>query len=381
MNEQKSLINQINFLAMQQYLTGHNWDKIISKKSDKAFFRKPLEQNNMIEVLVPLSRDFIDYEYAMQKAINLIADFEKREPIQIINDLLLPPADQIRFRVNNSRTKDGLISLSEGSMLFESAKKALLTTAHDILKPETYHKRLGLKNAQQFIDSCLMGQTERGSFIASVVCPIGNNSSDDTYQQLSLFDPIELLTSSFTRQVTSRLMDSINKVKHIVESQAYDKLENPQIDKISANFLESLIEMGEYGDNEEIQILCSWAPTVPQQNPDIPNSVTITRDYIRPLESIVERIRERAADEIGEFVGRISEIKADPDIHSRNDGQIAFNCIGDIGAIKAKAILNNDDFQKAVQAFETGKNIKVTGVLKSSGRTKIIENPSFEVID
>jgi len=381
MNKQTPLINEVSFLAIQQYLTSRNWEKTISKKGDKAFFRKHLDRDDILEVLIPLSRDFSDYGYAVQKAINLIAEFEQRESIQLINDLLLPPADQIRFRVNNSRTKDGLISLSEGFMLLESAKKALFTIAHDILKPETYHNRLALKDAQQFIDSCLMGQTERGSFIASVVCPIGNHSPNDAYQELSLFDPAEILSSSFTRQVTSRLMQSIGKVKQIVENQAYDELENPHGDKISANFLESLIEMGEYGENEEIQVICSWAPTVPQQNTAISNSITITKDYILPLERIVERIREQNADEIGEFVGRISEVKADPEISARNDGQITFNCIGDNGAIKAKTTLNKEDFQRALLAFEEGKNIKITGLLKNSGRSKIIENPKFEVIN
>lgn len=368
---------QVNFLILQQYLTGRSWTKYPSKKGDKVFFRKE-DNNNVSEIIIPLTRDFSDYENAILNAINLIAKYEQRDPIQLINDLLLPPADQIRFRVNNTRTKDGLISLSEGFMLLDSAKKSLLATAHDILKPEIYHKRLFLKDAQQFIDSCMMGQTERGSFIASIVCPIGNNSTDDKYQQLSLFDSLNDLTTSFTRQVTTKLMKSIGHVKSVIENQSHADLENNEA--ISANFLESLIEMGEYGENEEIQIMCSWSPTAPQQDSSAPTSVTMTRDYILPLERIVEHIRERNADEIGEFVGRISEVKADPDASTRSDGQIIFNCIGESGAIKTKVTLKKDDFQQALIAFEQGKNIKILGMLRMSGRSKIIENSSFEVL-
>ncbi len=237
-NDIKQKVHQINFLALQQYLTGKKWQKQPSKKGDKAFFRQFIGDNVISEIALPLNRNFSDYDEAIIKAINLIADNEQRAPIQIINDLLLPPADQIRFRVNNARTKDGLISLSEGFMLFESAKKSLLATAHDLLKPEVYHKRLGLKDAQQFIDSCMMGQTERGSFIASIVCPIGNHSVDDNYQQLSLFNSFEDLTSSFTRQVTTKLMNSISTVKQVIEAQNYSYFEN---NSISGNFLESLI--------------------------------------------------------------------------------------------------------------------------------------------
>jgi hypothetical protein len=376
-NDIKQKVHQINFLALQQYLTGKKWQKQPSKKGDKAFFRQFIGDNVISEIALPLNRNFSDYDEAIIKAINLIADNEQRAPIQIINDLLLPPADQIRFRVNNARTKDGLISLSEGFMLFESAKKSLLATAHDLLKPEVYHKRLGLKDAQQFIDSCMMGQTERGSFIASIVCPIGNHSVDDNYQQLSLFNSFEDLTSSFTRQVTTKLMNSISTVKQVIEAQNYSYFEN---NSISGNFLESLIEMGEYGESEEIQIMTSWAPTAPQLDSSVPNSVIITKDYILPLEQVVERIRERNADEVGEFVGRISEIKADPDIKLRSEGMIIFNCIGEYGAIKAKVILNKDDFHNAVIAFEEGNNIIVKGMLRANGRIKVIENPEFEII-
>ena len=364
-NDIKQKAHQINFLALQQYLTGKKWQKQLSKKGDKAFFRQFIGDNVISEIALPLNRNFSDYDEAIIKAINLIADNEQRAPIQIINDLLLPPADQIRFRVNNARTKDGLISLSEGFMLFESAKKSLLATAHDIIKPEIYHKRLGLKDAQQFIDSCMMGQTERGSFIASIVCPIGNHSVDDNYQQLSLFNSFEDLTSSFTRQVTTKLMNSISTVKQVIEAQNYSYFEN---NSISGNFLESLIEMGEYGESEEIQIMTSWAPTAPQLDSSVPNSVIITKDYILPLEQVVEKIRERNADEVGEFIGRISDTKAEPDIKLRSEGVIIFNCIGEYGAIKAKVTLNKDDFQKAVIAFEKGSTIRVKG------------HPEFEII-
>ncbi len=56
-----------------------------------------------------------------------------------------------------------------------------------------------------------------------------------------------------------------------------------------------------------------------------------------------------------------------------------FNCICVYGAIKAKVILNKDDFKNAVIAFEKN-NIRVKGMLRTNGRIKVIENPEFEII-
>lgn len=372
------LMDKINFLSIQQYLSSQDWEKVLSKKQDKAFFRKTIA-GKMFEILVPLSRDFSDYKYAIQKAVKNIANIENKDEHQLLNDLISPPADTIRFRVSNPRTQEGLITLPEGFMLLESAKKALLTTACDIIKPELYHKRLGLKGALQFVDACMLGQTERGSFIASIVCPIGNQSINDKYTYLSLFDPVETLSNSFTRRVTQKLMLSIDKVKQAIESQRYEDIENADDFKISANFLESLLEMGEYGENEEIQIMSTWASMLPQKS-SIPNSIILTKDYIPPLERMIERIKEKNADENGEFIGKISQVKADAEPTSRKDGEITFNFLGDTGLVKAKTILSKSDFDTALEAFEHGKNVKIKGVLKSSGRTKWIESQSFEVI-
>lgn len=377
-NDIEELLNKINIFVLQEYLTGKGWQKTLSKKEDRVFFRQSVH-DKVLEILLPLNRDFSDYQYAIRKALHNIAISENRDETQVLNDLLLPPADTIRFRVNNSRTQEGLISLSEGFMLLESAKKSLFTIACDIVKPESYHKRLGFKDAQQFIDACMLGQTERGSFIASIVCPIGNQSTADTYTKFSLFEPIETLSSSFTRRITQRLMLSIHKVKQAIESQNYGNFEDDNDFIISANFLESLIEMGEYGDNEEIQIYATWAPTIPV-NEDIPSSITLTKDYILPLERIVDRIKEKNADQHGEFIGKISQVKADPDPSARKDGEVTFNFIGDTGVVKAKVTLIKDDFEKALEAFERGENIRIKGILKSSGRTKWIENPEFGII-
>lgn len=376
------LIEKINPLTLQQYLMARNWAKRESKKQDIVIFEYEFKQS-YYEIRMPITRYFSDYVSALYRAINIIAQVEERPETQIVNDLLLPPADIIRFRVQNKNTEEGLISLSEGFMLLESAKKALLTTACDIIQPELYHKRLAFKGAKQFIDSCMLGQTERGSFIASLVCPIGNQTNNEKYKQLSLFDPPEVLSSSFTRQITQKLMVSIERVKRIIESQDFSQLETitEDVSPISANFLESLVEMGEYGDNDEIEIMTTWAPTIPSQS-NIPIKTTITRDYIQPLESIVERIKERIADEEGIYVGRISQTRADPDPQQRSEGEIIFNFIGnEEKAVNAKVLLDSTNYELALDAHKNGKNVKVKGILRNSGRIKVIENAEFQVLD
>lgn len=373
-----SLVTErLSFATVQRYLQNRNWNRKQSKREHLSIFFT--EFPTPTEILLPLNRGFADYGELMYSAISKIAKVENREIEQIVNDLLLPPSDVIRFRVENKRTEFGLISFNEGFSLLENAKKSLFTTACDIINPTSFHKRMSYKTAQQFIESCYLGQTERGSFIASVVCPFINETVEDKPTQLSLFNSEEDLSTSFTRQVTQRYMKTLSKLKNAIEIGNHDIIENTlESDKISANFIESIVELGEYGDNEEIEIFASWS-SVTKELPDVPKMISFTRDYIPPMESIIAKLKPFDEGKEGVFVGKVSKAQADPDPSNRSEGEISFNFIGEEEKIvKAKVFLSTNDFSKACEALDKGFNVKISGKLKSSGKSKVIENPHFE---
>lgn len=372
-------LEKISFAVIQKYLQNRNWIKRTSKRENLTIFYR--ETPHPMEILLPSDRGFSDYKDLIYSALQKISIAEGRELEQIINDLLLPPADVVRFRVDNKRTEFGLITFSEGFTLLENAKKSLFTTACDLVNPTLYHKRMSYKSAQQFIDSCFLGQTERGSFVASVVCPFINETIEEKPAQLSLFNSDQDLVSSFTRRITKRYMKSLSRLKRVIESGDHSALEDVNSeDIVSANFIESIVELGEFGDQEEIEILASWS-SVATDVSDVPKSVTFTKDYIPPMESIVSKLKPKDEGRAGNFVGKISKASADPDPSSRSEGEITFNFIGDEEkAIKAKVLLNTEDFSKACEALDKGINVKISGLLKTSGKSKTIENPTFELL-
>lgn len=373
------IVERVSFATIQRYLLNRNWTRKQSRREHLAIFF--IESPFSAEILLPLQRDFIDYSDLILNALRKISQVENRELEQVINDILLPPSDVIRFRVDNKRTENGLITFSEGFSLLENAKKSLFTTACDLIHPTLFHKRMSYKSALQFIDSCYLGQTERGSFVASVVCPFVNETIEDKPIQLSLFNSEDDLTTSFTRRVTKKYMKSLSKLKNVIEIGNHEILENPiENDLISANFIESIIEMGEYGEKEEIEIIASWS-SITKEIIDIPKSISFSKDYIPPMESIVSKLKPIDEGKEGVFIGKVSRAQADPDPSYRNEGEITFNFIGDEDKIiKARVFLSPDNFSKACDALDKGLNVKIAGKLKTSGKTKIIENPYFELL-
>jgi len=376
-----NMIQEVKFTELQAYLRNTGWQRIAVGKPGVALFQRELG-NNFYETLLPLSKDFADYDARILDVINEIALSENREPGQVLADLSLPPSDVVRFRVLNRDTKNGTISFPEGFNLLENAKKALLSIATDILQPEKYHKRLGLKGAQQFIDECRLGQTEKGSFVASVICPFVNQAQDDKAQQLSIFNHTEEFANSFTRKVTMRLMHTLATVKSAIDNGEENRIIDLEGENmISGNFLESILDLNPTKENSEIEILTSWSVFANREN-IAPRSIKLSNDYIPVLENMVSRIKPADEGISDVFIGRISNTKANPDIKSRTEGEIVLNFIlGEEEKVsKAKIILDKENYNAACEAHKNGQTVRVSGKLLSMGRSKVIENPIFEIV-
>ena len=384
MNTSKKIMDlalgKISFSTIQKYLSNKNWRAIPIKREDLFIWH--WGNPTTIEILLPLDRTFADYDELMIQALGKIALAENRDIEQVINDFLLPPSDIIKFKVNNKKTENGLITFNACFTLLENAKKSLFATACDIVNPTSYHQRMSYKKAQQFIDSCFFGQTERGSFVASVICPFINTTEDEKPSHLSQYTPDEFLVGSFTRTVTKKYMNSLLKIKQTVKSKKFEIIDElADSDTISGNFIESLLELGEYGENGEVEIITSWSPIL-REKADVPNVISLTKDFIAPLEFIASKLKPQDVKGIdGEFIGKISRAQADPDPCNRTVREITFKFVGNEDKLMtAKVLLPPEDFSEACKALDKGLNVKISGSLMQYGKTKVINNPVFQFV-
>ena len=371
------LSSKISFAVVQQYLTLRKWNRVATKRNDTAVLTSP-DDDSKFDILLPLTRELSDYKELIARAIEKISAYEERSEFQILNDLLVPPADIARYGVRNDSTESGVIPLNAGFELFESAKKSLLSAASDVAMPSHFHKRMAYKEAVHLMDSCFLGQTERGSYVATIICPFIKVEDDS---QFSLFDPAEVIAESFTRKTTKKLMSSIQNVKRAIEEGKEQRIvEATGAEMTSANFLQSLVEMNEFTQKSTVEISMTWAPTLPPPV-DVPSMVAITNDYIDPIRSIIDKITPEIVEAPREYVGKISEVRGNPDVDAREWGDVIIVFIGDDEkATTAKVTLYAGDLHNATLAFDTGKNVKIRGKLRVQNRQRIIEDPIFSLL-
>lgn len=381
--DQKTFL-RLNPFEVRQYLKSTGWILAQTRRSNINLFT--IERDGKwYEITLPLNREFRDYLDAMNNVVEQIAEVEQRQAVDVIATLTAPLADVVRFRRADPATEDGTIPFDEGFKLFENAKKALYIVACDLLQPAFYHKRLSMKLADTFIQQCSFGQTERGSYIATVVCPFIVLDNAIKLEQPSLFEENPSYEDSFTRRVTIRLMRSLERIFQAIENDHLDALYQGDFSKdvISGNLLETILDFNGPTHKAEIEISTQWASIAPQPN-QVPQTVRFNSDYYAPLEYAVERIQNQNEPiaRHGEFVGRISLLQAEPDIEQRTNGEVILNTFDlDGKVIKPRLIVSPEEFDLAIKAMKEGLNVRVRGVLKTQKRAKILEYTSLELLD
>lgn len=132
------------------------------------------------EVLLPASEGLKDYKNRMRDAIQAIAGYEKREPKHVLGEILNMFSGVIAVRVIGADTKDGTIPINDGVLLIEKAKDMLMSAAMAMFAKRRMFSGKPPKNAASYIESLLLGQTEVGSYVISVLVPQQDDPSQDS---------------------------------------------------------------------------------------------------------------------------------------------------------------------------------------------------------
>lgn len=370
------LAEKINALDVQNYARATGWKRVDNIPGDIAIYRRP--ESEFDEILVPQDPTFVDYGRRMTEVISALAQFENRNILTLLNDLLLPPSDIIRFVVESADTKNGTASLNAGIDLFIGARKALLASACSVIQPQSFHPRMSRAEAEQFVESCRLG-TEAGSFVASLICPLNAVVSEETIAQTNFFGQIK---ESFTRKVTLLLVKSADLIVQNIKHDSADQLIKPRMDQpiISDNLCEALISMQPTGDRSLLKIIPTWSRTAPVTQ-TIPSVVRIPKEYFPTIEKVAQELRPKEEPKKDLFIGRIDALYGKPSADGLPQGEVTFvTVLPDNEILKAKIDLLPEDYAAACDAHKYTLFVELHGVLHRGTRIhRITDCENFRV--
>jgi hypothetical protein len=326
--------------------------------------------SDLDQIIVPLNRGGHGFAPAMGDVVNILAEKENRPALEILNDLLLPPSDVLRFTEAGTVTASGDVPLNHGIDMLVGARKQVLAAACSEIRPERYHPRMSLAEAEQLVQQCRLGQTERGSFTVTVACPLhAVPESQNLYDQ-----------TPFTRRVTALLMRSLQRLALALDADELDPLLNPVEGQpmISANLCEGLLDMTPEGDGSALTVSASWARTLPPSAAvPLPGTVRLRAETFGRIETLASRLRPVHTPQRQVLFGFVDTLNGRPNADNQMEGQVILRLVDpESDTIRARTDLKAADYHTAWLAHGRNQPIALQGIVRRVGRFSRIDEVS-----
>lgn len=345
---------------VQHYLSKTGWAKVDYKKPDQLKF-----QNDDIFVIFPSARKS-DFSLAVRNLVITLSQFEKREPLEVIKNILSPNVDEIKFRFFGGEADTGSLPLDYMLNAVESIRDSIIFSACSEINAQPSYKKQ-TRDAVKLVERARFGQTDVGSFIVSVGMPLGHVP---IRQQKSLpLDQSE--PTPIERRVISRILKSAQKARNIALSG--DKLdsENDYKDNLNANLAESLAGLKQSGLDINVELSAAWNKTV--LTPDLPSEAILIEDRtFEALQNISNVLRGSIASRTVHVFGYISSLMRDDIDDDDGDNTITIRTNTDELPKNMKVALSTEDYQKACDWHRDKKKISIKGILEKSGKSWVL---------
>jgi hypothetical protein len=368
------VIGALNPRAVVGYLRSRGWEKKRDFGENAAVFGVSIDGIEH-ELLVPVASQAIDFRAVMEVLIEDLAKIEDRSPYELVSDLSMAAFDVIRVRSPDADTI-GSVQLMAGVELHEHARDLVLSAANSAASDKPRAVWMGRRSEQvkDYLDSLRLGQSQRGSFVISLLSPWDFVPPGDRDEpKLSFVEP-------FGRRATKALAKALDAVGKALRVSATEGVQQP-FEKavqsgVSANLCQALAHLARDGEGADISI--RWSLTKPEiGNP----TLRLTREDAQSLTEAAGRLSEYQSLPDVTVEGVITNIKEEPNAF---DGKTTLEAIVEKRLRRVTVDFAKDDNatrDALIDAFKHRKRISVTGELaRESGRLRLEKPRELEVL-
>ncbi len=319
------------------------------------------------EIILPRTERLGDYASVVAGLIEMFAQVVEQDELSVYGSLVTADRDVVRVRAGES--EDGSVTLDGGVDLVTGARDMVLAAACSLGESKAVYRAGANRAAVDLLAGVRLGQTDRGSFVVNlltpVVPPLHVLFPDTAYQD----PPIE-------RRLTLRLMEDLAAARQGAErSAAGDESAFRGVVEsgVSANLCEALVRIITAFSTVDVSV--SWARTLP---------VTALRPPVRfgktdapLLREAARSLRERAPRPDVELFGYVRLLTR---AEGEEDGTIRLNALVDRKQQSVTALLERQDYERAVQAHGDRAVVVLSGDLERMGQRWRLLNPRLEAV-
>ena len=301
---------------LRVYAKTHGWEKERDFRGLSLFGRA---DDGLAQIAVPLDAKANGYRRAVQDVLVTLAEYRGTTPQRVLAEIATVRSDVLRFTLADESTRGGGVPLGRAEQLLGGIKTSLLAAAHSVVNLAGHHPRLGRTDPLRLVEQCRLARTGRGSFRASVTCPLDAVRGDE-----ALLPEGE----SFARRTTVMLMRALGDLRSALdEDEPLRVAAKPG--PVSSNLCAALVELRpETGGRVVVEPF--WAGSV--RPPDgVPQSVRFDEREFSAVERVREALRPQAEPEGRVFYGFVRELRGESDEDGRVGGEVKFDVVRDQG--------------------------------------------------
>jgi hypothetical protein len=340
---------------VQGYVRSRGWQQ--SKRVGHLMvFNRP-EPKSLDQVLVPIDSTRPDFPERMGDAVEKLAAFECRPIAAIVTDLLHYDADVLRFRVVSPRAERGTLPLIQAIDLLAGAKQSLLAAAHSALVRAKYHPQLSRTEARELLEACRMNQTEQGSFVVAISCPMRAFDADEA--GVPPFD------EPFARRATLLLSRALSSLDRAIEEDRVNSIVDDAHPIVSANLCDALLKMRPAQDNAFLEFRPSWASSTPirAEEKSDSTSITFSSDDFQAIEEVYRQLRPMEGSNPKRWIAFVDELRGAESDSGAREGEVILKILDDEELIRAKANLTREQYQIAYELHNPTRPLFIVGQL------------------
>ena len=172
-SEDKDVVaaEKVSFETLRAYLRAKGWRVVESLRHDVETFAQ-LEGDNIVEAIqLPPGESDRHVAYVLDAA-RAIANFEGTSLDDALQALKVFGRDRVSCRLASASVEDGTVPLGDAVSFLANISKIFSAAVKDVVRPESYHKKVVSSEINELMDSARFGQTERGSFVVNVFMPL-----------------------------------------------------------------------------------------------------------------------------------------------------------------------------------------------------------------
>ena len=256
-----SALSGLKPLEVASYLRVHGWRQEAEFDGRGSIWvLSGTADRDEADVSLPLRRDIADFRLRMNEVVRTLAQVECRREEAIIHDLLTTGSDLIRVRAPSRDAASGSLPLEEAVAFVERSRDMMLAAACAAIAKRPYFATRKPARATEYLGKVRMGQTERGSYVLTLLSPVAPALVSEGELPLGLETP-----EPYERQVIRTLAESLAALegasRQAASSGGMGAFEQAVRVGVSANLCEAIAGLSGVSPGEGLDISIAWSRT------------------------------------------------------------------------------------------------------------------------